>query len=376
MRKFFGWALAAITVMGSMQAFAGDREIAEQIMTRLKTNRDSGALKDFTLDMKVHDGVVLFRGSVSQQAQKDLVLAAADKIEGVANIVDEVKVLAKVQPTPKVVKQAKVTPNRSDFSLREALAKEASNSDVAPGEVRTTAAVEVAQPSSSDQTIVNSVVGSLGRAQNSGKLRGFGVKVKCHNGIVELKGQASSQTQRDQIVSIASNTPGVRSVHDTITIPAPNAAQAPIPGGRSIQARPASSRMSPVAVSPVNRPVRGSQLQAAPVSAPIGVPAMAADYTMGGSVVSGAPVMGQPVPMNYGGGIGAPRYDAPNLPNYAWPGYASHPNYAALSYPQQYSPSAWPYIGPFYPYPQVPLGWRKVSLEWDDGWWFLDFTDR
>jgi hypothetical protein len=24
----------------------------------------------------------------------------------------------------------------------------------------------------------------------------------------------------------------------------------------------------------------------------------------------------------------------------------------------------------------VPLGWRKVTLEWDDGWWFLDFKDR
>jgi hypothetical protein len=28
--------------------------------------------------------------------------------------------------------------------------------------------------------------------------------------------------------------------------------------------------------------------------------------------------------------------------------------------------------GAFIPYPQVPLGWRKVSLEWDDGWWPLD----
>ncbi len=62
------------------------------------------------------------------------------------------------------------------------------------------------------------------------------------------------------------------------------------------------------------------------------------------------------------------------MPGYAWPSYASYPNYAALSYPQQYSPTAWPYIGPFYPYPQVPLAWRKVSLEWDDGWWFLDFS--
>ena len=75
---------------------------------------------------------------------------------------------------------------------------------------------------------------------------------------------------------------------------------------------------------------------------------------------------------------GAPpaRYDAPQMPGYAWPSYASHPNYAAVTYPKQYSASAWPYIGPFYPYPQVPLGWRKVSLEWDDGWWFLDFKDR
>ena len=35
-----------------------------------------------------------------------------------------------------------------------------------------------------------------------------------------------------------------------------------------------------------------------------------------------------------------------------------------------------PSIGPFYPYPQVPLGWRKVALEWDDGWWYLDFHDK
>ena len=71
-----------------------------------------------------------------------------------------------------------------------------------------------------------------------------------------------------------------------------------------------------------------------------------------------------------------PSYDNAQMPGYAWPSYASYPNYAALTYPQQYSPTAWPYIGPFYPYPQVPLAWRKVSLEWDDGWWFLDFSSH
>jgi hypothetical protein len=76
-----------------------------------------------------------------------------------------------------------------------------------------------------------------------------------------------------------------------------------------------------------------------------------------------------------GGGSG-PNYDNASMPGYAWPSYASYPNYAALTYPKQYSPTAWPYIGPFYPYPQVPLAWRKVSLEWDDGWWFLDFSSH
>jgi hypothetical protein len=100
--------------------------------------------------------------------------------------------------------------------------------------------------------------------------------------------------------------------------------------------------------------------------------------------IDGVPAA-QPVPGNGGPlpsyvpgvavGVAPAYYDQPNMPNYAWPSYASHPNYAGVTYPRQYSPTAWPYIGPFYPYPQVPLGWRKVTLEWDDGWWFLDFDD-
>jgi hypothetical protein len=102
---------------------------------------------------------------------------------------------------------------------------------------------------------------------------------------------------------------------------------------------------------------------------------------MGGMGGMGGAPGGGGGPMAMGGtGVGMPpvpmRADGPNMPNYAWPSYAASPNYAALQYPTQYSPTAWPYIGPFYPYPQVPLGWRRVSLEWDDGWWWLDFDER
>jgi len=69
------------------------------------------------------------------------------------------------------------------------------------------------------------------------------------------------------------------------------------------------------------------------------------------------------------------QFNQPNLPNHAWPAYANYPNYAQVSYPRMYSPKAWPYIGPFYPYPQTPLGWRKVTLENHNGWWWLDFDD-
>jgi hypothetical protein len=54
------------------------------------------------------------------------------------------------------------------------------------------------------------------------------------------------------------------------------------------------------------------------------------------------------------------------------PARAQSPYYTAQR-PNSQEPA--PYIGPFYPYPQVPLGWRETSLEWDDGWWFLAFNE-
>jgi hypothetical protein len=69
-----------------------------------------------------------------------------------------------------------------------------------------------------------------------------------------------------------------------------------------------------------------------------------------------------------------PAYAAltpPNMPPYAWPTYAPYNNYSRVAYPTAYPYHSWPYIGPVYPYPKVPLGWRSVKLQWDDGhWWF------
>lgn len=424
-RKYFGLAIAAIATFGPMQAWGGDREIAEQIIKRLKSNRDSGALKDFTLDMKVDEGVVLFRGSVAEDAQKQLVLATAKGIDGITKITDEVKVtttvpttavkapvgkpdlaslptaapkVAKVKPESKVAElestskkasklaskpgpQTAAKAKPSPFSFKQALsAKLTQAQPVVPGKVRP---VSAAEPQN-DGEVVAAVVSALRSAKAKGELVGFGVDVRSNNGVLQLTGRASSSQQRDKILKIAANVKGVAGVREAIAIPNATPAVAAVtpqlPEPPSLQ----EVALAPVAVDPVRRPRRlaSDRTAAAPVAAPVRSPVMTAPYRAQGAPVgampasAATPMGGQPVPMAPYAAAGAPRYDSPNMPNYAWPGYAAYPNYAALTYPQQYSPSAWPYIGPFYPYPQVPMGWRKISLEWDDGWWFLDFTDR
>jgi hypothetical protein len=124
-----------------------------------------------------------------------------------------------------------------------------------------------------------------------------------------------------------------------------------------------------------NMPVPAGRMQVNPIPMQAGGPRpQPASYNAPAADGMGMGMAPPPSAYVPGGGARAVSYDNAQMPGYAWPSYASYPNYAALTYPQQYSPTAWPYIGPFYPYPQVPLAWRKVALEWDDGWWFLDFS--
>ena len=60
----------------------------------------------------------------------------------------------------------------------------------------------------------------------------------------------------------------------------------------------------------------------------------------------------------------------PKMPNYAWPTYAPYNNYSRVAYPTLYPYQSWPFVGPNYPSPKIPPNWRKVSLEWQDGYWW------
>jgi hypothetical protein len=87
----------------------------------------------------------------------------------------------------------------------------------------------------------------------------------------------------------------------------------------------------------------------------------------GGPVPEPMPLFQGPAPAPY-------DVNPPRMPPHAWPTYAPYNNFSRVAYPLAYPYNAWPFIGPVYPFPKVPLGWRSVKLEWEDGYWFFSRT--
>jgi len=280
-------------------------------------------------------------------------------------------------------------------------------------------ALALAVPASADDGIIaKQIIAKLKQHKQASSLKGFDLGVQVDKGTVTMMGQVASSDQAMLALDVARRVPGVKLVVNDLYVtqakqPAaiqPTAIQAvaqqPTPAMQmaprtAVRPVVAQQPLPPVpqynATGAVGSAVAYQPRPQAPMQAQRPVPyaqstirqasaIRPADYVVDGGGLGGivggggsygemaAPAMGGGSydAGGYGGAIGGD----PQMPGYSWPSYASSPNYGAVSYPQQYSATAWPYIGPFYPYPQVPLGWRKVSLEWDDGWWFLDFTKK
>lgn len=314
-RYLFGLAMCTIAAIVPVAAQADqqqDQQIAKTVVERLQKEKAAGRLKGFNIDLEVEDGTLWLSGRVTDKSQQTLALDIARRVSGVKQVVNDLS----IAPVAATAAQA-ATP--------------AAKPQVAAQPVATTVPV-AAQPVATTVPVATPVVGA---------------------GVSPAAAPAAS---------VASRSPA----------PAPNFNPGPIPVQPQSAAHPGNTRQVPVAYAPAHS-IHYAQYQNAGGCGPGGC----APGGYGGGGYGGG---------GYGGGYGpaalpqggmAPaRYDSPQMPCYAWPSYASSPNYGAVTYPKQYSASAWPYIGPFYPYPQVPLGWRKVSLEWDDGWWFVDFKDR
>ncbi|MBO7722596.1 MAG: BON domain-containing protein [Thermoguttaceae bacterium] len=259
----------------------------------------------------------------------------------------------------------------------------------------------------------------------------YDIEVAYRDGNVRLRGELQSPRDREAVTNYVRQVARVRSISDQFTFSASapmgqvsnGAYQQPYAaanGLRPISSVPSSGEIMPVSTLRANEQVYVAQLPAGTEgtytdSAQLAAPSIVADNSgvqVGGSMQVGsfpnqgyaanyAAVESDQMPMGTivagdgapavqgdfgarGSYPGAPRGQniavgqngqQPNLPNYSWPTTADYPNYSQVSYPKQYAAGAFPYIGPFYPYPQVPLGWRKVTMEWHDGYWWLDFND-
>lgn len=207
-----------------------------------------------------------------------------------------------------------------------------------------------AAPPSQNQATANAVAETLRQSQAFAASR---IDIEAISGQVTLMGQVPSAEAKAQAIALARQTSGVAVVIDRLNIA----------GDTGVRA---AQYEQPMQVALGHSGIAGGGM--AYDGAAIG-------GMVGGPIVGDASMMGlDGGPLPEGPAIpGGTQNAQPGYPNYAWPSYAPHPNFSAVGYPTVYPWQAWPNIGPFYPYPEVPLDWRAVTLRWDDGLWWLDF---
>ena len=183
--------------------------------------------------------------------------------------------------------------------------------------------------------------------RQSAELHGYDVSVAFQNGVARLTGSVADQPQREEVLRIVQGVPGVERVLDRMTMAG---SVTPV----RLEERPPVP--APIVPPPTPEPSVVPRNDGPPVGAPSSVPG-----------VEPVPVFQAPAPSPY-------DLNPPKMPPYAWPTYAPYNNYSRVAYPLAYPYNAFPFIGPNYPFPKVPLGWRSVKLEWDDGYWWFSKT--
>jgi hypothetical protein len=209
-----------------------------------------------------------------------------------------------------------------------------------------------AAPADKPPTAV-AVADALRQAGKAGQLRHYNIDVAVKDGTAELTGTVASPQQRDEVLKVVRGVAGVSGVVDKMTLlGADPIAQVQATG----PAAPALEQPPPAPPPPGFAPPPPLREPLPPSNAPGG---------------AGSAIIPEPVP-TFAAPMPSP-YDLnpPLMPPYAWPTYAPYNNFSRVAYPLAYPYQSWPFIGPCYPFPKIPPGWRSVKLEWQDGyWWF------
>src|SRR5205807_4702368 len=177
---------------------------------------------------------------------------------------------------------------------------------------------------STEQTLANTIADHL---RQSGQLHRYRIDINVPHGTAELSGSVVDQPQREEALRLVQGVPGVERVRDRLIL---SGQLEQVQGQATAEQGPPPRR--------VPGPGMGD---------------------------------GEPMPIYQAAAPGPHDLNPPKLPPYAWPTYAPYNNYSRVAYPEAYPYQAWPFIGPVYPFPKVPLGWRSIKLEWEDGhWWY------
>jgi osmotically-inducible protein OsmY len=367
---------------------ADNSQVGRQVVARLEQAKKRGELAGFGIGVQVLDGEVQLQGRVASEDQRQTAIRLAKEVSGVREVVDKLTIEQRASREASPAKIASAVQSRlraiedSGRLLGARVAVEVKQETVwmkgtVADEEQHALAIDAVRRVPGVRQVVDALqvnpavplVAGLGRVPVS--QTGHAVSARGAGGPTGAASTAPSPAllaAADQGVVVPVVAPGATVAGPVLTQPAPAMAVPGVYGPQLVASNYVAASPEAVAVmDQTPRPLGAARMAAYAGAAVVGAPIMAI-----GQAVGGAPAQ-LPGP---GQAVVPARYDHPNLPGYAWPSYAPYPNYAALTYPKQYSPSAWPYIGPFYPYPQVPLGWRKVTLKWDDGWWNLRFNAK
>ena len=300
-----------------------NQQVAQAIADKL-----SDKYPDYTINVRYNSGIATLGGELYSQEQVADAVSYVKSLPGVDRVNNNLKVIQRRAPQLEAV----------------SVSSRLGNNNVHAVASEQLAAQSVSQPAVAQQPISS-------------------------NAITQVSGRQQMQGVTDftqQIPQAATSVPSA----GTASPPVPTLTPPPAVPTPAVTPEPT------VQVSYVDAPQD--------LASPPSVSSFSPPFSPAPSISTGPTLAPQPYSASMNGNMPLPmgqqspkmgRYDQPNVPNYAWPTYAAPNNYSEVAYPRLYCPEAAPYIGPFYPYPQVPLEWRKVTLEWHDGYWWLDFDD-
>ncbi len=365
------WSRAENGDKASSQAPAGktqNQKVADDIAVALRNAR----LQGYDIEIEYKNGTATLKGRVTDPKQKDKATQVLQKLPGVEKVDNQLVLTTKPsvsermtvqQPGGGGVQQA----SHSSAGPRADRVKQVSYEPVPPG--------PATAPASGNQAMAEQIAAALTAAN----LDGYDIEIRFQNGVAILGGSVGTSAQRMSAEQVVQQVPGVQGVQNQLRT-TQEAPRGPMPGPQGPYGGPQGPYGGPQAQYGGPQGPQGPMMGP---NGPVHPAAFQGGMPPGGPGMMGAGAMGQGGPVQptggyaHGGyGSNPAIYNGPSVPDYAWPSYAQYPNSAAVTYPQQYSASAFPYIGPFYPYPQVPLGWRDATLRWDDGQWNLQFKQR